>query len=168
MRLLLSTIGTRGDVQPLVALALALKALGQDVRLCAPPDFRAWIEGLGLEVTPVGHELRRMVVGRPPGPPSPERVRQRMEASVAAQFETIGQAAEGCDAILAATTLQIAARSVAEARGIPYVFTAYCPAMLPSPYHPPSLTPFQPPAAPGASNDELWAGDAAGWNAIFR
>jgi UDP:flavonoid glycosyltransferase YjiC (YdhE family) len=40
MRVLLSTIGSRGDVQPLVALALELRALGQEVRLCVPPDFR--------------------------------------------------------------------------------------------------------------------------------
>jgi vancomycin aglycone glucosyltransferase len=40
MRILLSTIGSRGDVQPLVALALQLKALGQEVHLCVPADFR--------------------------------------------------------------------------------------------------------------------------------
>ena len=34
MRLLLSTIGSRGDVQPLVAVALQLRELGQEVRLC--------------------------------------------------------------------------------------------------------------------------------------
>ena len=44
MRVLLSTIGSRGDVQPLVALASQLRALGQEVRLCVPPDFREWIE----------------------------------------------------------------------------------------------------------------------------
>jgi vancomycin aglycone glucosyltransferase len=38
MRVLLSTIGSRGDVQPLVALALELRALAQEVRLCVPPD----------------------------------------------------------------------------------------------------------------------------------
>jgi vancomycin aglycone glucosyltransferase len=32
MRALLSTIGSRGDVQPLVALALELRALGQQVQ----------------------------------------------------------------------------------------------------------------------------------------
>ena len=36
MRVLLSTIGSRGDVQPLVALALQLKSAGQDVRMCVP------------------------------------------------------------------------------------------------------------------------------------
>ena len=58
MRVLLSTIGSRGDVQPLVALALQLRALGQEVRLCVPPDFRHWIESLGMSVTPIGPELR--------------------------------------------------------------------------------------------------------------
>ena len=58
MRILLSTIGSRGDVQPLVALATQLKALGQDTHLCVPPDFREWIEGLGFSVTPIGPELR--------------------------------------------------------------------------------------------------------------
>ena len=38
MRVLLSTFGSRGDVQPLLALAVALRALGVDARVCAPPD----------------------------------------------------------------------------------------------------------------------------------
>jgi vancomycin aglycone glucosyltransferase len=58
MRVLLSTIGSRGDVQPLVALALALRDLGQEVHLCVPPDFREWIESLGMPVTSIGPELR--------------------------------------------------------------------------------------------------------------
>ena len=58
MRILLSTIGTRGDVQPLVALAMALRELDQEVRLCVPPDFRQWIESYGFAVTPIGPELR--------------------------------------------------------------------------------------------------------------
>ena len=33
MRVLLSTIGSRGDVQPLIALALALRELGHEARL---------------------------------------------------------------------------------------------------------------------------------------
>jgi vancomycin aglycone glucosyltransferase len=167
MRLLLSTIGTRGDVQPLVALALQLRALGHTVHFCAPPDFRGWIDSLGFPVTPVGRELRRATMGGPPRLPSPERLRELMEASVAAQFEAVAQAAEGCDVIVAATALQIAARSLAELRGIPYVFTAYCPAVLPSAHHAPSLTPFQPSAPAGAGNQELWARDAEGFNATF-
>src|ERR671927_469851 len=106
MRVLLSTIGTRGDVQPLVALALQLKALGQEVRLCAPPDFRDWIDSLGIPVTPIGPELRKLTASSPPATPaplSPERQRQMIEGTVATQFETIGAAARGCDVIVGAT-----------------------------------------------------------------
>ena len=172
MRMLLSTIGSRGDVQPLVALASQLRALGQNVHLCVPPDFRDWIDSLGFPVTPIGPELRKFTAAAPAaaGPPSPERGRQLVEASVATQFETIAAAAHGCDMIVAATALQIAARSVAEKMGIPYVFAAYCPAVLPSPHHaPPPLPPMpgEAPAPPTADNRELWARDAERFNSIF-
>ena len=38
MRVLLSTYGGRGD-EPLVGLAVWLRALGAEVRVCAPPDW---------------------------------------------------------------------------------------------------------------------------------
>ena len=38
MRVLLSAWGSRGDLQPLAALALRLRELGSEVRVCAPPD----------------------------------------------------------------------------------------------------------------------------------
>jgi vancomycin aglycone glucosyltransferase len=169
MRVLLSTIGSRGDVQPLVALALQLRALGQEVRLCVPPDFREWILGLGIPVTPIGPEVRKASAAISPttsGPPSPERLRQLAEGTVATQFETITAAAEGCDVIVGATALQIAAPSVAERMGIPYVFAAYCPAVLPSPHHPPIPLRLrgETPASATADNRELWAQDARRWN----
>src|SRR5215813_3391017 len=171
MRVLLSTIGTRGDVQPLVALALQLKELGQEVRLCVPPDFRDWIDSFGIPVTPIGPEVRRFAASRTsstPTLPSPERRRQMMEATVATQFETITAAAEGCDIIVAATALQIAARSVAEKMGIPYVFVAYSPTVLPSSHHPPPALPPLPGQAAPSTNDnrELWAHDAARFNGL--
>ena len=38
MRVLLSTYDSRGGVEPLVGLAVRLRALGAQVRGCAPPD----------------------------------------------------------------------------------------------------------------------------------
>ena len=102
MRFLLSTIGSRGDVQPLVALAMELRALEQDVRFCVPPDFQNWIEGLGFPVVPIGPELRKaMATGppAPPAPPAPERRRQLADATVTIQFVTLAAAAQGCDLI---------------------------------------------------------------------
>lgn len=37
MRVLLSTYGSRGDVEPVVELAVRLRELGAQVRVCAPP-----------------------------------------------------------------------------------------------------------------------------------
>jgi vancomycin aglycone glucosyltransferase len=172
MRVLLSTIGSRGDVQPLAALAMELRAHGHDVRLCVPPDFREWIEGMGFAVTPIGPELRKMTASLPPpgAPPlDPERRRQLAEFTVASQFETVAAAARGCEVIIAATALQIAARSVAEQQGIRYLFAGYCPAVFPSPHHAPPPLPPLPGQAPVAAGDnrELWAADAARFNQLF-
>jgi len=174
MRVMLSTIGSRGDVQPLVALASRLRALGQDVRVCVPPDFREWIESLGIPVTPVGPEVRTFAASRPADtqaqiPPSPEQRQQMGRATVAAQFEAVTAAARGCDIIVAATALQIAARSVAEKMGIPYIFAAYSPTVLPSPHHPPPPLPPLPGQAPPSTRDnrELWARDSARFNDVF-
>jgi vancomycin aglycone glucosyltransferase len=154
MRCLLSTVGSRGDVEPLVALALELRALEQDVRLCVPPDFQDWIEGLGFPVVPIGPELRKAMATAPPAPlapPSPERRRQLADATVTVPFVT-----------LAAAALQIAARSVAERLGVGYVFAAYCPAVLPSAHHPPPVLPGVPgqPDLGAAGNLALWDRDS--------
>jgi len=75
-----------------------------------------------MPVASIGPEVRNAAVSSPPvtpsppapSTPSPDRRRQLAEATVATQFETIAAAAQGCDAIVGATALQIAARSVAE------------------------------------------------------
>ncbi|MDF5754725.1 glycosyltransferase [Spongiactinospora sp. TRM90649] len=171
MRVLLSTIGSRGEVQPLVALALELRDLGQEVRLCVPPDFRHWIDGLGFPVVPIGPELRSTATpGR--ARPTPDQLRQLAHGTVAAQFATIPVAAAGCDVIVGAGSLQIAARSIAERMGVPYVHAHFCPITLPSPHHPPPVLGLSGPSghAPAreVSNPALWAEDAERWNATWR
>ncbi len=49
MKVAIHSFGTRGDVQPYVALALELQRRGHDVTLSAPRDFTDWIEGFGLK-----------------------------------------------------------------------------------------------------------------------
>ena len=58
MRALLAAVGTRGDVQPALALALELRTLGHAVRLCISPNFVDWATRLGLEAVPMGVEMR--------------------------------------------------------------------------------------------------------------
>lgn len=171
MRFVLSTIGSRGDVQPLVALGLALRSLGADVHLVVPPDFCEWIEGMGMRVTPIGPELRATAKPASPAPAiTPDQRRSLIEGTVGAQFATLFAVARGCDAMVGATTLQVAAPSIAESLGIPYVFAAYCPAVLPSPHHPPPVLAMlgDKPAAERTDYSALWESDTARWNATWQ
>jgi vancomycin aglycone glucosyltransferase len=141
MQVLLSSIGSRGDVQPIVALGVELQALGHRARLCVAPNFKEWIESYGLECVPIGPDLKKMTGGTVPGKPvlpfSKEQLQQLADQMVRGQFQVIGEAARDCDLIVAAGALQIATRSIAEALDIPYIFAAYCPVVLPSSHYPP-------------------------------
>jgi sterol 3beta-glucosyltransferase len=48
MRIAIHTLGTRGDVQPYLALALGLKAEGHEVLMAAPTQFEAFIGTRGI------------------------------------------------------------------------------------------------------------------------
>ncbi|KAG8803230.1 Sterol 3-beta-glucosyltransferase [Serendipita sp. 398] len=59
------TIGSRGDVQPYIALAKGLKADGHRVKIATHLEFKDWVEGHGIEYAYVGGdpaELMRICV----------------------------------------------------------------------------------------------------------
>jgi UDP:flavonoid glycosyltransferase YjiC (YdhE family) len=64
MRVLLSTYGGRGDVEPLVGLAVRLRALGAEVRVCAPPDCAERLAEVGVPLVPVGPPVRQQQLFR--------------------------------------------------------------------------------------------------------
>ncbi len=49
MRITILTNGSRGDVQPFLALAVGLKQAGFDAQLAAPPTFETFIQQYGVE-----------------------------------------------------------------------------------------------------------------------
>src|SRR5713101_269604 len=54
MRIVLAGFGTRGDVQPMVALAQALSDRGHSCSVFVPPNIAEWVTSFGLDTTPVG------------------------------------------------------------------------------------------------------------------
>lgn len=168
MRALLTAVGTRGDVQPALALALELRALGHEVRLCLSPNFVEWATRLGLSAVPMGVEMR--VPARGAGVPTltPEelrRLRESMPDLITDQFETIGRAAEHCDVIVGANAHQYAGPSIAERAGIGCVTAVYAPVALPSPDLAPPPPPGQTPdAASAESIEQQWRNTARAWN----
>ncbi len=154
MRIALSAIGTRGDVQPMLALGLALRARGHDVRMCAPPDFRDLVYDVGLPFVAVGHDVHELLTVQCPdiarNPLAPLRV---MDDIIRHQFDDLRKGCEGAE-VLVGAGIQTAGPSIAEQLGIPYFYTAYCPVVLRSREHPAPV--FQRQDRPGWVNRLSW------------
>jgi len=168
MRVLLSTYGSRGDVEPMAALAVALRGIGVEAVVCAPadPEFLRLLDRAEVPLAPAFMPVRPWI----------DRARRsgwdlpRAAAEMAArQYEAVAAAAEGCDAIVATGLFPsiAAAQTVAEVRDVPYVWTAFCPVILPSPHHPPLAYPGHPHPPGVTDNHALWDHNDAAMNALF-
>src|SRR5689334_17184546 len=78
MKVLLSSIGSRGDVQPIIALSLELRSRGHEPRLCVAPNFQEWVESFGLTCLPIGPDLKRLTGGSAPKGPVPKLTAEQM------------------------------------------------------------------------------------------
>jgi sterol 3beta-glucosyltransferase len=55
------TTGSRGDVQPFIALALALMERGHTVTIVTNENFRAFVEGFGVSYLPITGDTERII-----------------------------------------------------------------------------------------------------------
>ncbi|MBJ7288201.1 glycosyltransferase [Williamsia sp.] len=135
MELVLSFNGSRGDVQPGVALAVALGARGHTVRMAVPPNLVDFARAAGLHAVPCGTDTRALLgselVTRDLKSRNPV-VRMRAVAEVthlgsrAAQAD-LAEISVGADAIIGGSVGQERSLTVAEALGVPYLPVHYCP-----------------------------------------
>ncbi|HEY9898694.1 MAG TPA: glycosyltransferase [Pantanalinema sp.] len=167
MRVLLLTYDSRGGVEPLLGLAVRLRALGAEVRMCAPPDCADRVAEVGVPLVPAGPPVHTLVHGATP--PTAADVPRIAGELMAAYFDTVARAAEGCDALVASGLLPVmaSARSVAEKLGIRYVCAAYCPIYLPSPHQRPMPLPGRPLPPDVTDNRVLWDLTAQSANDLF-
>ena len=61
MRILVTTFGTRGDIEPYAALGGALQRRGHDVTLAVPEGFRRLAESVGVRWHPAGSRMLTML-----------------------------------------------------------------------------------------------------------
>jgi hypothetical protein len=54
MRALVSTYGSRGDVEPMAGLAVQLRTLGAEAWVCAPPDCAELLGNFAVPLVPTG------------------------------------------------------------------------------------------------------------------
>src|SRR5258706_3849485 len=157
MRILLAAYGTRGDVQPMVAIGRRLRADGHEVVLGAAPGFAAWVRGHGLEFRTIGADIEALIHGFGPELTlRPARLTGRLLQSLREETElSFGQTLEAArDADLIVAGIHPAAASVAEVLEVPMRPLLFCPQMIRSAHHPPPGLPWF--RLPGPANRLLW------------
>jgi UDP:flavonoid glycosyltransferase YjiC (YdhE family) len=149
-RILLSTLGSLGDLHPIMGLALALQARGHDVALATSDFYQERVIAAGLEFRP----LRPL--GTPDDPETLRRVfdprngpeyllRTMLLPHIAQMYSDLSQAAEGAD-LLVSGEVVLAASLVSEKQGLPWAGAILAPFSFFSIYDPPPF-PFLPGAA---------------------
>jgi vancomycin aglycone glucosyltransferase len=153
MRILLVSHGTRGDVQPIVALGVALKARGHLVQLVAPANFVTWVRGYGLDMQSDGIDVEALLRSSGTGLQSLSWQMRYLSHTTPLLFEPVARASEGCELIVCAG-IQFAAASVAQWRNVPYAHVVFCPCATPNSASPPPNVHTQ--ALPRWINRLLW------------
>lgn len=144
-RIVLTTIGSLGDLHPMIALGLGLQERGHEVVIATHEEYRPTIESLGFECCAI----------RPPSAlGEPELMAQLMDARTGTEYVVKGlmsvvretyadllAAAQNADFIIAGEVVY-PARSVAETLGIPWAIAVLSPISFLSAYDLPVLPVF--------------------------
>lgn len=64
MKITVNTFGTRGDVQPFIALSLGLQRAGHRVRVVTHQIFEPFVRGYGLDFYPLRLDPRQVLLGQ--------------------------------------------------------------------------------------------------------
>ena len=137
MKIVLATFGSRGDVQPMLALSLALKSKGHDVLLAAPPEKAAWAKQLGCPFLPLGSDVTAFIDDMENAHSLRSAIRfvSFLRNELNAQFDLLPKIIAGADLVIG-SSLTFALSTLAESMGIAYRYIAFTPQLLPSGYHP--------------------------------
>ena len=125
MRIVLAPVGTRGDVEPMLALADALRARGHDCVLAAPQSFAPSAARASLPFVSLGEAFA--VLER--GERNEFRVVRAFLKTLPELYDGMQRATEGADVIVGAM-MCLAGPSLARQRGIPWVYAGFSPHYL--------------------------------------
>ncbi|MCF8081335.1 MAG: glycosyltransferase [Desulfobacterales bacterium] len=141
MKILVATYGSRGDVQPIIALCLALRSAGHEVLLAAPPENRQWIGSLGLAFASLGDPFMAFA-GRHPDVHSLRSLApflRFLREQTRIQFRTLPPLVRGVDLAIGCS-LVFGLPSVAESLAVSYRYISFCPQVFRSDAHPSLLS----------------------------
>ena len=155
MKIVLATFGSRGDVQPMLALSLALQSAGHQVLLAAPPEKEEWAQQLGCPFQPLGSDITAFIDTMKDAHSIRTAIHfiQYLRKEFISQFHIFPKIIAGADLVVGASLVG-ALSSVAESMGIPYRFVAFSPSVLPSGHYPAPFCKRQ--GFPGTCNRLTW------------
>lgn len=143
MRILLAPMGSRGDVQPMLALALGLRTRGHQVEFLTASTFEPLLaQDHGFKCHPGLDDILAKLEQNAAALASPLATARLLMTEGKRQLQTAIDLLEALvpefDLVVGAG-VQLAAASVCEAAGVPHRFVMYVPQLLPSGAHPPFL-----------------------------
>lgn len=130
-RLVLTTLGSYGDINPFVGLAIALRARGHEVVIATSPFYRDYIERAGIgfhavrpDIDPGNREIVARIMNARTG--TEFLLRQVIFPTLRDSYEDLSRAAEGADLLLT-HPITFAGPIVAQERRIPWASTVLAP-----------------------------------------
>ncbi|MFZ1110205.1 MAG: glycosyltransferase [Rhodomicrobium sp.] len=144
-RIFIGASGSRGDIEPMIALSKALSKAGYDVLLGAPPDFAAWIASHGVAHLSIGEPARRFVDELAGAIAANTFLRNladpKYERAFRLQYEDLFRGSEGADLLIFSTMLS-GMTCLAEARKIPAMGALLAPMLPTADFAPPMQSRF--------------------------
>ncbi len=163
-RIILSTFGSAGDLNPFIALGLRLREQGHEVRFAVQEHFRATVETLGFPVDLLSGNVvaslapysAQMVGKSNPVTSLSILVEHGVLPTLPTNVEELRQACQAAD-LLVTSFAQFAASFAADLTGIPWITVALTPVTLPSAHITSQPQPFTlPTPLQRASNRLTW------------
>jgi sterol 3beta-glucosyltransferase len=128
--------GTRGDIQPYLALGAELVRRGHSVVIAARAPYRGLIEGQGIEFFEMEEDgtedLMRSLAACATLPDMLRTSTGYSRRITVAQARLFWEASRGADAILAKVITTAPALHIAEGRGVPVFLTHFDPGFIPT------------------------------------
>jgi sterol 3beta-glucosyltransferase len=139
-RIFIGATGSRGDIEPMIALSKALSNGGYDVLLGAPPDYADWIASHGVAFHSVGVSVRGFMDEFAGAIAGNTFLRQLADAKYEPvfrlQYEDLLRGSEGADLLIFSAMLS-GMTCIAEARNIPAMGALLAPMLTTADFAPP-------------------------------
>jgi sterol 3beta-glucosyltransferase len=133
MKILISTFGTHGDVQPFLALGQGLRASGHTVAVCTSASYRPTIEALELQYAPMSDTMLNLTKALLDGSEKALAVMRRMGPAMRAMVEEEWRAAQAfAPDLLVYHPKMLGSYHIAEKLGIPLAMAIPLPFYTPT------------------------------------